>query len=147
MNTQYARAFAQPDRASLDALIADLATKHPEDPSPATTARVVAYLRILQTCGPEEMMQAISTNIQASIGATKLLTRTFDEAAHIVLALTVRNAKSWGDTLQMKQAIVQSARGLLLLLRAYYQSYDHATNALIVALGDWIKVNEKELTK
>lgn len=95
MNTRPDGATSQPNRASLDALIVDLSAKHPEDPSPATTRAVVAYLRILQTCGPEEMIEAISANIQASIGATKLLTRTYDEAIEVVLALTVRNAKSW----------------------------------------------------
>ena len=59
-------------RERLDKLVAELSEGVPGDPKPATTRALVTYLRIFQTCGPEDMYDAIMSNLYASVMALKV---------------------------------------------------------------------------
>ena len=95
MNIQSDGAIPQPRRSSLDALIADLEGPNSDDPQPSTTRATVKLLRILQTCGPEEMLDAISSNIHSSIAALRVVAPSTADATQGFLLLAATHVKTW----------------------------------------------------
>ena len=98
MNTQSQSEPAPDFQTKLDALIATLAKGIPNDPKPATTRALLAYLRVLRTCGHEEMYDSIMHNLYASLAALKVdqgsteagvtgLTLMFEKCAYSFLSL------------------------------------------------------------
>lgn len=68
MNTQSDDCF----RERLGNLVAKLSKGIEGDPRPATTRTLLAYLRTLQTCGPEELYESIMNSLYASVAALRV---------------------------------------------------------------------------
>ena len=85
-------------REALGALIADLARGDPKDPNPAITRDTVRLLRVLHTCGPEEMIEAINNANMAGIAAITAASGDEYEAAKVMLRITTQNALTWINT-------------------------------------------------
>jgi hypothetical protein len=86
----------------LGALLADLEAPDPADPKPSATRATVKYLRILQTCGPEEMIEAMIANVLASIAALKLLAPSYSDAAELFMLLAAKAAAAFTEVEQAK---------------------------------------------
>lgn len=85
-------------REALGALIAELARGNPKDPNPAITRDTVRLLRVLHTCGPEEMITAINNANMAGIAAMTVASDDKHEAAKAMLRITTQNALTWINT-------------------------------------------------
>ena len=74
-------------REELTELITEL-TKPPDgahkDPSPATTREVVRLLGLLRSCGGEEMLGSIESNIVASIAAVAVMQKSVTNAPGVI---------------------------------------------------------------
>ena len=85
-------------REALEEMIADLARGDPEDPNPAITRDTVRLLRVLHTCGPEEMIEAISNANMAGIAAMTVASGDKHGAAKLLLKITTQNVLAWINT-------------------------------------------------
>jgi len=79
----------------LAGLIEDLSKPDPDDPAPSITRAHLAYLRILAECGPEEMYQAILTNLQASVASIYVATRNTEVVIAGMERMLAGCAKTW----------------------------------------------------
>ena len=85
-------------REALGEMIADLARGDPKDPNPAVTRDTVRLLRVLHTCGPEEMIEAINNANMAGIAAMTVASGDKHETAKVMLRITMQNALTWINT-------------------------------------------------
>ena len=82
-------------REALQALVASLERKDPDDPSPATTKELVRLLRVCRDDGPEGMMHAVVCQIDAAIGALQSLGAKPSVAAKTILTIAVARTQEW----------------------------------------------------
>jgi hypothetical protein len=76
-------------------MIKNLETPDPDDPKPQATRASLQLLRILQTCGPEEMLEAITSHIYASIAATRVIVGSVSTASKLVWLIAAEAATTW----------------------------------------------------
>jgi hypothetical protein len=91
-------------RERLDALIADLAETNPDDPKPGITREYIRYLRVLSTCGFEEMLDEILNNLHAATAALQVAMGETPAAVELMTSMQLTSARTFLTIAKYREA-------------------------------------------